>query len=89
MSSNVHALELGRASKSVDFGVPDRAEVEMAFRTITKRACSRSFIKSWAGEEEQRARVWDWVWQSARPSWMPIGGASGWKTILAVAACFA
>ena len=44
MSSNVHALELGRASKHVDSGRPDRADVEKAFRTIIR----------WAGDDPER-----------------------------------
>ena len=44
MSSNVHALELGRASKRVDVGRPDRADVEAAFRTIIR----------WAGDDPER-----------------------------------
>jgi GTP cyclohydrolase IA len=43
MSSNVHALELGRASKRV-VGRPDRADVEAAFRTIIR----------WAGDDPER-----------------------------------
>jgi GTP cyclohydrolase IA len=44
MSSNVHALELGRAPKRVDVGRPDRADVETAFRTIIR----------WAGDDPER-----------------------------------
>jgi len=44
MSSNVHALELGRASKRVDVGRPDRADVEAAFRTIIR----------WTGDDPER-----------------------------------
>ena len=44
MSSNVHALELGRAPKRVDFGRPDRADVETALRTIIR----------WAGDDPER-----------------------------------
>ena len=44
MSSNVHALELGRPSKRVDVGRPDRADVEAAFRTIIR----------WAGYDPER-----------------------------------
>jgi GTP cyclohydrolase I len=44
MNSNVHALELGRASKRVDVGRPDRADVEAAFRTIIR----------WAGDDPER-----------------------------------
>ena len=44
MSSNVHALELGRPSKRVDVGRPDRANVEAAFRTIIR----------WAGDDPER-----------------------------------
>jgi GTP cyclohydrolase IA len=44
MSSNVHALELGRASKRVEVGRPDRAAVETAFRTIIR----------WAGDDPER-----------------------------------
>ena len=42
--SNVHALELGRASKCIDVGRPDRADVEAAFRTIIR----------WAGDDPER-----------------------------------
>jgi GTP cyclohydrolase IA len=44
MSSKVHALELARASKRVDFGRPDRADVEAAFRTIIR----------WTGDDPER-----------------------------------
>ena len=44
MNSNVHALELGRPSKRVDVGRPDRADVEAAFRTIIR----------WAGDDPER-----------------------------------
>jgi GTP cyclohydrolase IA len=44
MSSNVHALELGRAPKRVDVGRPDRTDVETAFRTIIR----------WAGDDPER-----------------------------------
>ena len=44
MNSNVHALELGRASKRVDVGRPDRADAEAAFRTIIR----------WAGDDPER-----------------------------------
>jgi len=44
MSSNVHALELGRAPKRVDVGLPDIADVETAFRTIIR----------WAGDDPER-----------------------------------
>ena len=44
MNSNVLALELGRASKRVDVGRPDRADVEAAFRTIIR----------WAGDDPER-----------------------------------
>ena len=44
MSSNVHALELGRAPKRVDIGRPDRTDVETAFRTIIR----------WAGDDPER-----------------------------------
>ena len=41
MSSNVHSLELGRASMRADVGQPHRAEVETAFRTIILGRSSR------------------------------------------------
>ena len=44
MSTNVHALELGRTSKHVAIGRPDRADVEAAFRTIIR----------WAGDDPER-----------------------------------
>jgi GTP cyclohydrolase IA len=44
MNSNVHALELGRASKRIDVGRPDRVDVEAAFRTIIR----------WAGDDPER-----------------------------------
>ena len=44
MSSNVHALELRKASKRVDVGRPDRAGVEAAFSTIIR----------WAGDDPKR-----------------------------------
>ena len=44
MSSNVHALELGRVAKGVDVSRPDRADVELAFRTIIR----------WAGDDPER-----------------------------------
>ena len=44
MSSNVHALELGRAPKRVEVGRPDRTDVETAFRTIIR----------WAGDDPER-----------------------------------
>ena len=44
MSSNVHALDLLRTSKCLDVGRPERAEVEMAFRTIIR----------WTGDDPER-----------------------------------
>jgi GTP cyclohydrolase I len=44
MSANVHALELATVTKPLDAGVPDRAEVEEAFRTIIR----------WAGDDPGR-----------------------------------
>jgi hypothetical protein len=44
MSSNVHALELGKAFKRVDAGLPAEADVEAAFRTIIR----------WAGDDPER-----------------------------------
>ena len=44
MSSNVHALDLGRAAKRADAGRPDREDVEAAFRTIIE----------WAGDDPAR-----------------------------------
>ena len=44
INSNVHALELGRPSKRVDVGRPDRADVEAAFSTIIR----------WAGDDPER-----------------------------------
>ena len=44
MSSNVHALELGRTPKRGDVGRPDRTDVETAFRTIIR----------WAGDDPER-----------------------------------
>jgi len=41
MSSNVHALELGKAFKRVNAGLPAEADVEEAFRTIIR----------WAGDD--------------------------------------
>ena len=38
MSSNVHALELSKAFKRVDDGLPSEADVEEAFRTIIRWA---------------------------------------------------
>jgi len=44
MNSNVHALELGRPSKRIDDGRPERADVEAAFSTIIR----------WAGDDPER-----------------------------------
>jgi len=44
MSANVHALELATVTKPLDPSVPDRAEVEEAFRTIIR----------WAGDDPGR-----------------------------------
>lgn len=44
MSANVHALELATVTKPRDAGVPDRAKVEEAFRTIIR----------WAGDDPGR-----------------------------------
>ena len=44
MSANVHALELATVTKPRDAGVPNRAEVEEAFRTIIR----------WAGDDPGR-----------------------------------
>lgn len=49
MSSNVHALELGKASKRVDVGLPAEADVEEAFRTIIR----------WAGDNPERPGLLD------------------------------
>ena len=46
MNANVHALEMetGRISKRVEAGMPDRADVEDAFRTIIR----------WTGDDPER-----------------------------------
>ena len=46
MNANVHALEMetGRVSKRVEAGMPDRADVEDAFRTIIR----------WTGDDPER-----------------------------------
>jgi len=44
MSSNVHSLEMLKAGKRLDFGKPNREEVEEAFRTIIR----------WAGDDPKR-----------------------------------
>jgi GTP cyclohydrolase IA len=44
MKSNVHRLEIGRASTHVEAGRPDRADVEAAFRTIIR----------WTGDDPER-----------------------------------
>ena len=49
MSSNVHALELGRAPKRVDVSRPDRADVETALRTIIR----------WVGDDPERPGLID------------------------------
>ena len=49
MSSNVHALELGKAFKRVDAGLPAEADVEEAFRTIIR----------WAGDDSERPGLLD------------------------------
>ncbi|MGB6195935.1 MAG: hypothetical protein WBF49_06335, partial [Methyloceanibacter sp.] len=49
MSSNVHALELSKAFKRVDDGLPSEADVEEAFRTIIR----------WAGDDPERPGLLD------------------------------
>ena len=49
MSSNVHALELSKAFKRVDDGLPSEADVEEAFRTIIR----------WAGDNPERPGLLD------------------------------
>jgi GTP cyclohydrolase I len=56
MSSNVHALELGRAPKGVDVGRPDRTDVETAFRTIIR----------WAGDDPERPGLFETPGRVAR-----------------------
>jgi len=60
MSSNMHALELGKAFKRVDAGLPSEDDVEEAFRTIIR----------WAGDDPERPGLLDTparlAWQRAR-----------------------
>ena len=49
MSSNVHALELGKTFKRVEVGLPAEADVEEAFRTIIR----------WAGDDPERPGLLD------------------------------
>jgi hypothetical protein len=56
MSSNVHALELGKAFKRVDTGLPAEADVEEAFRTIIRWGRRRSRA-SWAARHPRSPRA--------------------------------
>ena len=49
MSSNVHALELGKTFKRVEVGLPAEADVEEAFRTIIR----------WAADDPERPGLLD------------------------------